>query len=235
MDTSYKKLIKKGWVSDNLLLVDKPEGITSFDIIRRLRKILNIKKMGHAGTLDPMATGLMIIGIEKPGTKQLATLLKKSKVYRAEILLGRSTDTGDREGNIIEEKQVDDVVERDVEDAIAKIVGTHTYAVPLYSAIKVDGKPLYWYAHNDTEPPRIPEKDMTVHAASMLDYYDRNDGTAMITVRFDVGSGAYIRTLAEKIGQTLGYPASLHSLRRTSIDEWSVEDAVSLDEVEKVI
>lgn len=214
----------------NILLVDKPQGITSFDIIRQLRKKLGIKKMGHGGTLDPMATGLMIIGINE-GTKELASLIKLDKVYYADIRLGMSTDSGDADGNVLKRKVVTDVLsDTDIEDVLHTCSGTHTYIVPIYSAIKVDGKPLYWYARNNITPPHIPEKEMTVYAISLLDSYP-SDKYWHIRIRIHVSSGTYIRTLAETIGERLGYPAMLTGLRRTRIGDMDITDARTLEEI----
>ena len=213
-----------------ILLIDKPKGITSFDVIRQLRKKLNIRKIGHAGTLDPLATGLMILGIEK-GTKKLEEYLKLPKVYYTDIILGKQTDTGDLEGKIIDKKPVrEDIKEKEVEDVLQNLIGTHSFPVPLYSAIKVDGRALYWYARNDKEPPRIPEKEMTIYEASLLDSYT-SDEFWVLRVRLHVKSGTYIRVLGEEIGKALGYPATLKSLRRSSIGDFSLDDALTLDEL----
>ena len=213
-----------------ILLIDKPTGITSFDIIRQLRKKLNIRKMGHAGTLDPMATGLMIIGIGA-GTKQLESFLKLPKVYYADIRIGMSSDSGDADGHILKKQPVRDrLSEADIEDVLNSLRGTHTYSVPIYSAIKVDGHPLYWYARKGIEPPRIPQKEMTVHDISLLDSY-ASDEYWTLRIRVHVASGTYIRTLAETIGEHLGYPAMLTSLRRTSIGDFHIDDAQQLDDL----
>lgn len=213
-----------------ILLIDKPKGITSFDVIRQLRKKLNTRKIGHAGTLDPLATGLMILGVNA-GTKKLGEYLKLPKVYYTDILLGKQTETGDLEGKVIERKKIDESLKtQEVEDVLGSFLGKHTFKVPVYSAIKVDGKPLYWYARNNIEPSRIPEKEMTVHEISLLDSY-RSDEYWVLRVRIHVGSGTYIRILGEEIGKALGYPAVLKTLRRTSIGDFDIKNALSLDEM----
>lgn len=214
-----------------MMLVDKPSGITSFDIIRILQKKLKGThgkvKMGHAGTLDPMASGLMIIGVEK-GTKALEGFLKLPKSYIAEIVLGVATDTGDTEGVVVAEKNVMSIDPHDIERTVQSMLGTHAFQVPIFSAIKVEGKPLYWYAHRGIEPPRIPTKTMTINRAEILDHYTSREGRYIVRVRFDVESGTYIRTLAGEFGRLLGYPAMLRYLRRVSIGDFSVEDAEKL-------
>ena len=202
----------------DLLLVDKPKGISSFDVIRILRKELGIKKMGHAGTLDPFATGLLIIGIGS-GTKKLSQLIGLSKVYEAELLLGMKTDTGDITGNIIEEKSIPTLSEEDITQAVADMVGTHTLSVPIYSAIKKDGKPLYAYAREGKQVD-VPKKDMTIQSASVV----RID-LPSVHVRFYVSSGSYIRTLGEVLAQKLGTVGTLANLRRLSIGEFLVDNA----------
>ena len=132
---------------DGLLLIDKPAGITSYDVIRQVKKIIDKKKIGHSGTLDPFATGLLVLGVDK-GTKKLGDLLGSNKSYQATVHIGKKTDTGDIDGQIIQE--IPWVYDADqLEDALSSFKGTHTYATPLYSAVKIQGKPLYWYARNN--------------------------------------------------------------------------------------
>lgn len=212
----------------NILLIDKPVGITSFDVIRRLRKKLNIKKMGHAGTLDPLASGLMIIGIED-GTKKLGEYLKLDKEYVAGVLLGKKTATGDLEGGVVEEKAVDGVSREQVSEALASMVGTLTLPVSAYSAIKKNGVPLYKKARaaaargESVDESELPLREMRVYEAKLLDI-DEN----LIKVRFKVGSGTYVRSLGEELGKRLGYPATLASLRRTKVGDFKVEEASML-------
>lgn len=214
-------------LDNQILLLDKPQGITSFDLIRKLRKEYGIKKAGHAGTLDPMATGLMIVATGQK-TKELEQYLKLPKSYRAEIVIGKSTDTYDAEGEVLETKKVDNLKEKDVEEAVLSLDGMQTLQVPIYSAVKIDGRPLYWYARNGKEPREIPVRDMDVRRAIFLDFYTRMDGTAVVSARFDVASGVFIRSLAYELGKRLGYPAMLTGLRRMSIGDFKIEDAIKL-------
>jgi len=207
-----------------IILVDKIAGITSFDVIRRLRRKYNIRKMGHAGTLDPFATGLMLIGIEE-GTKELNKLLKLDKEYEATVLLGVQTDTGDYTGKKLVESNASFVKRESIEKAVESLVGEHTFVVPKYSAIKQGGVRLYELARSgvDFAPP---EKMMTVHSAKLNDILLEKD-KQYVSVTFHVASGTYIRTLGEELGKLLGVPATLTALRRTKIGEWSVADAES--------
>jgi tRNA pseudouridine55 synthase len=217
-----------------ILLIDKPAGITSFDVIRKLRQKTGIRKFGHAGTLDPLATGLMIIGVEK-GTKRLEEFLKLDKEYIAQVRIGEARSTDDLEGEIVEEKEVQNITKEAIATAVAKLVGTITLPVSAYSAIKKDGKPLYKKAREAVLKGEVftdvPMRAMVVHEAELL-----HEEPAVIdgkrrhiaTVRFHVGSGTYIRSLGKELGRLLGYPATLQSLRRTKIGAFTIEEAEQL-------
>jgi len=209
----------KHYIEPDVLLVHKDVGMSSFDVVRKLRRILGIRKIGHAGTLDPLASGLMIVGIAT-GTKKLTNYLKFPKTYIAEVLVGKSTTTGDLEGEIVDEKIVykADMNVADVEAIVIAMKGAHTLQVPLYSAIKVQGRALYDYARSGDKPPYIPEKEMNINAIQMLDAY-HSDKYYIIKLRIDVSSGTYIRVLGEELGRRLGYPATLKGLYRVSIGE----------------
>ncbi|MAZ29805.1 tRNA pseudouridine(55) synthase TruB [bacterium] len=219
-----------------LLLIDKPTGITSFDVIRELRKRTGIKKFGHAGTLDPAATGLMLIGVEQ-GTKKLTEYIKLDKEYVAEVALGESRTTGDLEGEIVEEAATVTVSEEEVQAALADMTGSLRLPVSAYSAIKKDGVPMYKRARAAEKAGEtvedVPVRDMVVHEAELLGMYHKVvQGTerAVVKIRFTVGSGTYIRSLGEELGRRLGYPATLASLRRTKVGEFRVEDAHQLED-----
>lgn len=210
-----------------ILFIDKPVGITSFDVIRLLRKQRGIRKMGHAGTLDPRASGLMIIATGDD-TKKLTYFLKLPKVYETEVLVGESRDTGDLEGTIIEEVAVPVLEERNVKEVVESMTGVLALPVPKYSAIKKDGKPLYAYAREGKEVD-IPIKKMEVRDA-VYKGMKREGDRVLVDIVFDVGSGTYIRSLAEEVGRRLGYPATVKSLRRISIGDYRVEDAEKIKE-----
>lgn len=210
---------------ENIILVDKPKGITSFDVIRRLRREMGIKKMGHAGTLDPLASGLMIIGIND-GTKKMEEFLKLDKTYEAEILLGTKTDTGDLEGEIIESREVVNVEEDYIDEVFRNFHGEFDIAVPKYSAIKRGGKALYEYAREGIEV-EVPVKKMKIYKSQLLGI-DETDTGFILKVKFDVASGVYIRSLVEFIGNFLDTPATLANLRRTKIGEYDLKEATRL-------
>ncbi|MDO8594302.1 MAG: tRNA pseudouridine(55) synthase TruB [bacterium] len=233
-----------------ILLIDKPKGITSFDCIRILRKKLGIRKMGHAGTLDPMATGLMIIGVGE-GTKRLQEFLKLDKTYEAEILLGVQTDTGDITGKILKEVGIksSELSEEKIRKTLQGMVGKLELPVPAYSAIKRGGEALYKKARRG-EVVDAPIKIMEIQSAEFLgvgilplekgvptssagrDFLPSisKEGTEgwLVSARFSVTSGTYIRSLAEELGRRLGVQATLAALRRTRIGEFKIEDAQQL-------
>ena len=216
-----------------LLLVDKPIGITSMDVIRRMRKQLSIKKIGHAGTLDPLATGLMLVGVGA-GTKKLTELIKLDKEYVVDVLIGEQRSTGDMEGEVIAERSVIDLEKSEVEQALKGMVATLTLEVSAYSAIKKDGVPMYVRARKaeaeGTKVEELPVREMKVYSAELIQF-SCAEGRAVATVRFHVGSGTYIRSLGEELGRRIGYPATLKSLRRTKVGVFDIKDAKKLEEI----
>lgn len=224
-------------MTDDIVLIDKPIGITSFDVIRRLRRELNIRKMGHAGTLDPLASGLMIIGVAA-GTKKLAEYIKLDKEYVAEVLVGIKTETGDLEGKAVEEKSVETAEifsAGKISAVLNEMTGTLTLPVSAYSAIKKGGVPFYKKAREaklrgqTLDPNELPIREMKVINTELLEYnYDKLNHRMIIKVRFEVGSGTYIRSLAEEFGKRFGYPATLQSLRRTKVGNFKIENARSI-------
>tara|TARA_B100001939_G_C16881226_1_gene590997 strand:+ start:495 stop:1196 length:702 start_codon:yes stop_codon:yes gene_type:complete len=228
-----------------ILLIDKPHGITSFDVIRRLRRRYSdshggqkAPKLGHSGTLDPLATGLMVLGVGK-GTKKLAELIKLDKEYVAEVLIGESRTTGDMEGEVVEEKRVEEteeILRSKISSALTELVGEIELPVSAYSAIKVDGVPMYKRARKAEKSgevvDEVPMRVMKVYEAELLSLEVGGD-RAVATIRFSVASGTYIRSLGEELGRRLGYPACLKNLRRTKVGEFDIKDAKQIEEVFK--
>lgn len=215
---------------EEIILVDKPSGITSFDVIRKLRKEFGAKpktdawRMGHTGTLDPLATGLLIIAVGK-ATKKLKKYIKLPKTYEAEILLGTETDTGDIDGTVIVKENVPPFSERTIAEAVNAILGSRTVPVPVYSAVKVRGRKLYEYARAGEELSiEIPRKTMEVKTIT-LNKISRDNGSIILTVTMEVSSGTYVRTIAGEIGKKLGVPATVTKLRRTRIGPFDVKNA----------
>ncbi|MFT5849895.1 MAG: tRNA pseudouridine55 synthase [Patiriisocius sp.] len=225
-----------------ILLIDKPLAMTSFDIIRVLRRRHKEEggegrlKVGHAGTLDPLATGLMILGVGK-GTKKLTDLVKLDKEYIAEVRIGEKRTTGDLEGPIMEEKEAVDIHEEEIMGAVAGLIGTLRLPVSAYSAIKKEGKPMYKRAREAEKKGEVvtdvPVRDMVVYETEVLNIENTvvdQKKRVVVTVQFSVASGVYVRSLGEELGNKLGYPATLQALRRTKVGEFDIKDAHQLDE-----
>ncbi|MEX0652274.1 MAG: tRNA pseudouridine(55) synthase TruB [Candidatus Paceibacterota bacterium] len=207
---------------EGILLIDKPKGISSFDVIRRLRKGLGKKKMGHAGTLDPLASGLMIIGVGE-GTKKLKEYIQLPKTYRTEILVGERRSTGDMEGEILDKKVVGSLGTEAVEKVLQAMIGVLRLPVPVYSAVKVGGRRMYKEAREGRKTI-IPIRDMEIKDTRLLGMRKEGD-CYIVEAEFDVESGVYIRSLAEEFGKRLGYPATVKELRRTKVGEFLIEEA----------
>ncbi len=208
---------------ENVILIDKPKGISSFDVIRALRKKLGVRKMGHAGTLDPLASGLMLVGVGA-GTKKLHELVGLPKTYYVDILLGKRTTTGDMEGEVLDEKEVGNITTEDVQEVAKKLVGVLRLPVPVYSAMKQGGMPLYKKVRQGKKII-IPIRDMQVFEVRFMSYEKKKH---VVSLEMDVDSGVYVRSVAEELGRLLNVPAVVKELRRTKIGDFSVEQAQTL-------
>jgi tRNA pseudouridine55 synthase len=207
--------------AEGLLLVDKPKGVTSHDVVNVVRRGLATRKVGHAGTLDPMATGLLLIGVGR-ATRLLRFLGGLPKTYEGSIRLGIETTTLDADGDVVREAGVD-VTETQVGDAMRSLVGESLQRPPAYSAVKVGGRKLYEAAregeHLEAEP-----RPIRVDAFDVLSYEAPN-----VTFRVTCSGGTYVRVLASDVGAALSCGAHLIALRRTEIGPYSVDDAVAPD------
>ena len=212
---------------EGIIVVNKPKGITSFDVIRKLKKILKTKKIGHTGTLDPLATGVMLMCVGK-ATKLASDLEAKAKVYIANFDIGYATDTYDIEGKKIVENIID-VSKEDLEQSIKKFIGNIKQVPPMYSAIKIDGNKLYHLARKGIEVER-PERDITIEYINLLDF---KDNKAKIETK--VSKGCYIRSLIFDIGQDLGTYATMTALQRKQVGDYSLENSYSLEQIEEMV
>ena len=212
---------------EGIIVVNKPKGITSFDVIRKLKKILKTKKIGHTGTLDPLATGVMLMCVGKV-TKLASDLEAKDKVYIADFDIGYATDTYDIEGKKIAENIIE-VSKEDLEQSIKKFIGNIKQVPPMYSAIKIDGNKLYHLARKGIEVER-PERDVTIEYINLLDF---KDNKAKIETK--VSKGCYIRSLIYDIGQDLGTYATMTALQRKQVGDYSLEDSYSLEQIEEMV
>jgi tRNA pseudouridine synthase B len=212
---------------EEIILIDKPAGLSSFGVVARVRRKLRDRegkkvKVGHTGTLDPFATGLLIL-LAGTATKRSDEFLKKDKEYEATVHLGKTSTTGDIEGEITEtSKKVPDL--KSVEAACKKLTGRIEQTVPIYSAVKINGERAYKIARKG-QTVTMPTRTVTIYSLDILDYTYPE-----LKIRTTVSSGAYIRTLGEDLGKILGTGAYLTSLRRTKIADYSVDDALKLDD-----
>jgi tRNA pseudouridine55 synthase len=210
---------------EGVLLVDKPGDHTSHDVVARLRRKLNMKRIGHAGTLDPMATGLMILLIGK-ATKISQYLVSLDKGYEGTIELGKVTDSQDAEGEVLETRPVPPLTEAQVRTAMNGFLGDQYQMPPMFSAIKIGGVPLYKNARKGVEVEREPRFirimsfELTRFTLPKLDF------------KLRCTKGTYVRTVAHDLGQKLGCGAHLSALRRTSTDKFDLANALTLDAIE---
>jgi len=204
-----------------VFLVDKPGGPTSFAVIQQIRRAIGVKKVGHTGTLDPFATGLLIICAGRPATKIISQLMTGVKEYEAVLKLGITTDTQDLEGRIVSQCLVPQFSQADIKDCLQKFTGEQLQRPPAFSALKHKGRPLYHYARKgiivEKEPRRVVINEIELLKAAPDE----------LCIRVRCGKGVYIRTLAADIGQLLGCGAHLTALRRTGNGPFTVNEAVA--------
>jgi len=213
---------------EGILLIDKPKGITSHDIVDRVRRKLRMKRIGHAGTLDPMATGLVIILVGK-ATKASQFLMGLDKTYEGTILLGKSTNTHDADGQVTLERPVPTLTEADVTALLKSFEGDQNQTPPMFSAKKKEGVPLYKLARKGKE---VEREARVIHVSS----FDLDEFHAPDKIDFTVSctKGTYVRTLAHDLGEKLGCGAHLISLNRTDIEKFRIEDSISLEAFENL-
>lgn len=212
-----------------VVFIDKQAGMTSFDVIKRLRSITQIRKIGHAGTLDPFATGLLIVCISRQATKFIDEFAHLNKTYTAVLKLGEKTDTADIEGKIIEIKDIPDNVEQNIDDVFTSSLGEIDQIPPQFSAIKKNGVRLYKTARKGIQVEVEPRK-VYIHSLSFMNYQK-----PYLDFRSTVSKGTYIRSLGEDIAAKLGTVGHLTELRRDFIGPFSVKNALSLGNINKEI
>lgn len=208
------------------LLVNKPSGITSHDVVEVLRKITGIKKIGHGGTLDPIATGLLIVGIGRRATKKLKEIQALNKEYLAKVRLGRVSNTYDREGKIQEMKIEKIPTFEEVQEVIKTFVGEIEQIPPPFSAKKINGKRAYQLARRGIMVKLKPQK-IKIYDIEILKY-----SFPFLEIKVICSSGTYIRTLAHEIGKKLNCGAYLEELTRTKIGNFSIERAINLQHLD---
>lgn len=214
---------------DKIILVNKPIGMTSHDVVNKIRRIFNTKRVGHTGTLDPDASGVLVICVNE-ATKLVQFLEHDTKEYVAEILIGRSTDTFDKSGNTINDVDVDLLTCDEVDNCLRLFVGKIEQFPPIYSAIKVNGKKLYEYARNN-EKVEIKPRNVEIFKLERVSDVVKEAKYYKFSIKAHVSKGTYIRSLCVDIAEKLGYPGLMNNLIRTKCGLWNIEECFTLDEI----
>lgn len=209
---------------DGILVIDKPSGMTSRDVVNIVSKSLNIKKVGHTGTLDPLAEGVLVLAVGK-ATKIIELLTSEEKEYIAQVQIGLLTDTLDITGEVIETKSIPNNITEILPDVLEKFLGTYEQEVPLYSAVHVNGKRLYQYAR-EKQQVELPKRQVTIKKIELLDQTSET-----FTFSCHVSKGTYIRSLIRDIGQELKCPCCMKHLKRTKQGIFSLDDAFTIDDI----
>ena len=214
---------------DGIIVINKPKGYTSHDVVAKVKKILNIKKVGHTGTLDPNATGVLPL-LLNDGTKLSKYLIEHDKEYEVVLKLGIKTDTADVEGNVVKEDnfKLSSITEEKISEVLKSFIGIQEQIPPMYSAIKVKGKKLYEYARSgetiEVEPRRIE-----IYNIELLKICANENE---ISFKVECSKGTYIRSLCEDIAEKLGTFGYMKELNRTKVGKFCVENSISIDEIE---
>ncbi|OGP13744.1 MAG: tRNA pseudouridine(55) synthase TruB [Deltaproteobacteria bacterium RIFCSPLOWO2_02_FULL_50_16] len=213
---------------NGILLIDKPAGWTSHDVVKKVKNLLHLKKAGHAGTLDPMATGLLLLCLNQ-ATRHATCLLAADKTYLASLSLGRATDTEDSEGRVIRERPVPLLSLDKIKDVLEGFMGTIEQIPPMYSAIKHQGRPLYQWARAGKTIERLP-RPITINQLKLLKYSPNR-----IDLYIECSKGTYIRSLVVAIAEKLGTVGHLTQLRRMRCGDFVVEKAISIQDLEREV
>ena len=208
---------------DGIILIDKEKNVTSRDVVNKLNKILNTKRIGHTGTLDPIATGLMVVCVNK-GCKLVELLTNHDKTYIATVLMGTRTDTYDVTGKVLEKREYH-VTKEDIEKTLQSFIGKYNQEVPIYSSIKVNGKKLYEYARNNIEVT-LPIHEVEIYSMELLDFNDKT-----FSFKVSVSKGTYIRSLINDIGIKMNIPMTMQELRRIKVGDFDISSSKHVDDI----
>lgn len=209
-------------LDQDILLINKPKGISSAQAVNKIKKSLGVKKAGHAGTLDKEAEGLLIVGLDQ-GTKKLLLYQRLPKIYRVKIKLGVSTDTDDLSGKIIGEKPTKGITPEKVEKTLKQFIGKHLQVPPVYSAVKLQGKPAYKLARQGRRP-HLSAKEVELLQVKILDF-----SLPYLNLELETSKGFYVRSFARDLGENLGCGASVAELIRTAIGPYRLEEATPIE------
>ena len=215
-------------MKDGILIINKDLGYTSRDIVNIVSKVLGTKKVGHTGTLDPMASGVLVLCVGN-ALKLCEMLTNHDKEYIAGVTLGIETDTLDMEGKVLSTENVD-IDKNKIIDAVDSFKGSYMQEVPKYSAVKVNGKKLYEYARNNIDV-KLPSKEVTISDIDIIDDIQYGDGKVYFKIKTTVSKGTYIRSLVRDIGTKLGVPAVMNSLVRTRLGGFNINEGYSIDDI----
>jgi tRNA pseudouridine55 synthase len=209
-------------MKEGIVLINKPGGMTSHDVVSCVRRKFKMRRVGHAGTLDPMATGVLVVLLGK-ATKLFNKFVGFDKGYRATLELGRKTDTADIEGKTIEQRRYEHITEKDLQEAFARFHGETQQTPPMVSAVKFKGQPLYKLARRGIEVDR-ESRTIRIDILELLDF-----SSPYVKFYIECSKGTYVRKLAEDIGEELGCGACISQIQRTRVGPFKLEDTVSLD------
>lgn len=212
---------------NGILILDKPKNYTSHDVVAKVKKILNVKKVGHTGTLDPNATGVLILLLNQ-GTKFSKYLINHDKEYEVVLKLGIKTDTADGEGNIIEEREVKLKEETQIKKVLEGFIGKQKQLPPMYSAIKVDGKKLYEYAR-EGKKVELDSREIEIYSIELKNILKQENE---IEFKVSCSKGTYIRSLCEDIAEKLETIGYMKELRRTKVGDYRIDEASTIEELE---
>ena len=215
---------------NGILVIDKPKNCTSRDVVNKVGKIFNTKKVGHTGTLDPIATGVLVLTLGDY-TKLSEIITSEYKEYIASVILGIKTDTLDITGNILEEEKIN-IKDEEIKNAINKMQCTYMQEVPIYSAVKINGKKLYEYARSNIQITP-PSKIVEIYSISLLEGPIYKDDTVEFTMKCEVSKGTYIRSLIRDIAYKLSTYGTMKELIRTKQGSFLLEDAFTLEDIQK--
>ena len=213
---------------NGILIVDKPKGYTSRDVVNSIERLANTKKVGHGGTLDPIATGVLVVALGN-GLKVLEFLSDQDKEYIATVKMGIETNTLDITGEVTKKKDFFFLDAVKLDEVLKSFVGKYNQEVPLYSSVKVGGQRLYKYARENT-PVELPKREVNIYSLELL--ASKNDE---FIIKANVSKGTYIRSLIRDIGEKLGIPCTMKELRRTRQGDFVIDEAVSIEQLESGI
>lgn len=210
-------------MKSGILIIDKEKDMTSRDVVNITCKKLGTKKIGHTGTLDPIATGVLVLGVNE-GTKIIDLLTSNDKVYQAEVEMGILTDTLDITGNVLKKKKVN-VTKKEIDETLLSFKGKYLQEVPKYSAVRVNGKRLYEYARNEIDV-ELPKREVEIKDIFLIEFKDNK-----FTFQVHVSKGTYIRSLIRDIGEKLSIPMTMTNLRRVKQGIFDISKSITLDEI----